>query len=375
MLPKPNRFFYLSIYLVAMLCAFGTYGQELPILNQRLTNSFVYNPAQAGLELGSIAFIHKRNWNDAEGAPVSNILSAHHPFAKGRVGVGLNVISDKTNIYSTTYGSAAFAYHVLFDEFTTLSFGLSAEFSDARIDASRVNVADQFDERLIQAMGQNNFNNDYSFGLNFRAKYFGVGGAYNRLSSSFIVNKSEAFLQDYFTGYANLTIPIAQRRDFFEPMVSYRKLSTDKGQLDVGAYYTFNDLFTFGGSYGDQGIWNLQVGMRFANFYLGYVYEDFAGKTNKDLGGNNEVMLRFDFSRGDSYRNRYANFAEKSKNAAAYRRKTLSRPPVGGRSPKKLSRKLKRNNKEAYNPNKRYNTKKLYSKKKFKPKKSRRKGR
>ncbi len=348
-------------------------GQELPILNQKLTNSYLYNPSLAGLNFGSASLIHKKNYNDVAGSPKSNIASIHYPLAQGKAGLGLNYVNDQTNIFNNSYVSLGFAYHIIFNEYSSLSFGLSGDFSTTKADPLKIRVADETDPLILDMVGNNETSYDFSYGMDLRTKFFHLGGAYNRLSSSFIVNESESFLQDYITGYLNITLPLADRRDLLEPMVTYRKLSRDDGVIDVGAYYTYNDIFMLGGAYGSNNSWNAQVGLQLQRFYLGYVFENFAGKTNKDLGSNNEFILRFDFSKAGGYKHRYASNFQKSQNAISYRRKTLSKPPVGANNPKKFKSKWKKRNNKSFSPNKRYSPKKLYTKKVKYPRRKKRK--
>ncbi len=367
---------HILFYLFATFClisALSSHAQELPILNQKLTNSYLYNPSLAGLNFGSVSFIHKRNYNSVAGSPVSNIASIHHPLAQGSAGIGLNYVNDQTNIFNNSYVSLGFAYHIIFSEYSSLSFGLSGDYSNTKADPLKINVVDETDEIINQILGNGENQYDFSFGLDLRTKLFQLGGAYNRLSSSFIVNESESFLQDYMTGYLNVTLPIADRRDLFEPLITYRKISRDDGVIDLGAYYTYNDLFMLGGAYGTNSSWNAQVGIQFSKFYLGYVYENFAGNTNRDLGSNNEFILRFDFSKAGGYKHRYASNFQKSQDAISYRRKTLSKPPVGAKNPKKFKSNWKKRSDHSLSPNKRYNPKKLYTSKVKYPKKKKRK--
>ena len=358
--------------ILFLMMAFNAKSQELPILNQKLTNSYLYNPSLAGLNFGSVTLIHKKNYNDVSGSPKSNIASIHYPLAQGKAGIGLNYVNDQTNVFNNSYASLGLAYHILFSEYSSLSFGLSGDFSSTKADPLKIRVADETDDVINNILGNNQTNYDFSYGMDLRTKFFHLGGAYNRLSSSFIVNESESFLQDYITGYLNITLPLANRRDLLEPMLTYRKLSKDQGVIDAGAYFTYNDLFMIGGAYGTNNSWNAQVGLQLNNFYLGYVYENFSGKTNQALGSNNEFILRFDFSKAGGYKHRYATNFQKSQNAISYRRKTLSKPPVGANNPNKFNSKLKKRTNNSFNPNKRYNPKKLYTVKVKYPKKKKR---
>ncbi len=360
---------YLFVTVVLMLSVFAVRGQELPIFNPKLTDSFLYNPAFAGYGSGSILFLNKQNWSNTAGAPSTNLLSFNLPIYQGRAGIGLNLFTDKTNIFKTVYGSGAFAYHIIWNKYKRLSMGLSAEMSNTKLDPMAINIPTD-DPLVTKYANQSEMNYDFSFGVNFKTKYLTVGGAFNRLSSSFITDQSKTLLQHYFTAYLNGTLPVAQSRDLFEPLITYRQLSGGNtlGQIDAGLYYTFNDILTLGASYGSQLAGSVHAGFRFQKIYFSYTREAFSGKTIKTVGASNEFMLRLDFSREDSYKNKYRNNFQKTKSAIASRRKSLSNPPVGRNTPEKFFKKWKKKKTNQFNPNKHFNESKLYSVKFHKPK-------
>ena len=374
-----KRFFILPLvkqaFLAVTLFLIGlqAQGQELPIFNPKLTNSFLYNPALAGYASGSILFLNKQNWSNTAGAPSTNLLSFDIPIYEGKAGAGLNLFTDNTNIFKTVYASGAFAYHITWNEYKRLSMGVSTEMSNTKLDPLAVNIPTD-DPLITKYAGESETNYDFSFGINLKTKYLTVGGALNRLSSSFITGQGMSLLQHYFTSYLNGTLPMAHNRDLLEPLLTYRQLSGGNapGQIDGGLYYTFNDMLTMGVSYGSESAGSVHAGFRFQKIYLSYTREAFAGKTIKTVGASNEFMFRLDFSREDGYKNKFRSKLQKTKSAVAFRRKSLSKGPVGTKSPEKFMKKWKKKGNSQFNPNKRYNGSKLNSVKYHGPKRKKR---
>src|SRR6187399_724109 len=104
-----------GIILVSGLFTSGiALAQDIPLFSQKLTNSFVFNPALAGHTFGSITYSYKRNYANVNGSPQNHFLSVHAPIVNHRFGVGANFYQEDVTFLRNTYASAAFAYHLRF---------------------------------------------------------------------------------------------------------------------------------------------------------------------------------------------------------------------------------------------------------------------
>src|SRR5688572_7425457 len=112
---------FLLLMLSVLVISGVSRAQDIPLFSQKLTNSFMYNPAVAGHTFGSATFSYRRNYAKVEGAPVNYFLSLHTPIANHKAGIGANVYQEDVTFLRNTYASLAFAYHIRFDRFTTLS--------------------------------------------------------------------------------------------------------------------------------------------------------------------------------------------------------------------------------------------------------------
>src|ERR1700754_299476 len=104
-------------------------AQDIPLFSQKLTNSFVFNPALAGHTFGSITYSYKQNYSRVEGAPQNHFLSMHAPIANHRFGLGASIYQEDVTFLRNTYASGAFAYHLALNSLNTLSMGISAEYN------------------------------------------------------------------------------------------------------------------------------------------------------------------------------------------------------------------------------------------------------
>ena len=361
-----------SLFLTLLIGSiFQSTGQDIPLYSQKLTNSFIYNPAVAGHTFGSITYAYNKVYTPVAGSPSTSLISAHSPFGGHKYGAGFNFYTETVNFVKNTYFSGAFAYHINFSKYNILSMGVSGEFNSIGFDLNKI-VGSTEDPLL-----PNNLNKaDFSFGLNFQTQYFKVGGAVNRLATNLELTKNSTdILSEYYSIYAMGMIPI-RGADVLEPTFNLRKLSPLEGNLmwDVGLYYTYDNLVTGGLAYRRGNVINAMAGLKIADkITFGYSYNLVAADYRSALGASHEIALRYDFNER-VYADR---FSSAYKNSMAFRRKTMSSSsrgkPTARKSPSAIKR--KQNKIRRASPSRRYqNNKKLpkVKKKKFNTKKRRR---
>jgi type IX secretion system PorP/SprF family membrane protein len=354
----------LGIIISMSLCN-SSIAQDIPLFSQKLTNSFIYNPATAGHSFGSLTYSFRQNYGGVSGAPQNHFLSIHTPVANHRVGIGANVYQEDVTFLRNTYTSAAFSYHIPLSKLTTLSFGIAGEYNSIAQNGEpnfTFTTADPEYERLKQG-GVKDY--DFSFGTHFQNRYLKIGIAANRLATSWIKDTTESVLSNYFSTFAQGLIPLRGGDDLLEPYIAYRKLSPVNSILDVGVYYTYNNKITAGVAMRSGKVMSGTLGFRLSKYVLlGYSREMIVGNIGGFVGSANEFTLRFDFNE-QNYKER---FRADYKSSVAFRRKTLSGPinRSSAKSPKQLQRKQKKL--APYSPNQRYQNIKKLSIKKSSPK-------
>lgn len=330
-------------------------AQDIPLFSQKLTNSFIYNPSFAGLGFGSLTFSHRANYSGVNGAPVNNFLSLHTPMTKGRFGVGVNLFQEDVNILKNTYVSGAFAYHIIFDKYSKLSFGVSGEYNNLQLNNSDVNFEQVSRDLILENLSTGkNTNMDFSFGANYANQYGKIGLALNRIGTAWLKPDTTKLLSNYYSGFAQGTIRLRGGNDLFEPYVAFRKFSETNNTWDAGVYYTYNNKVSAGAAARKGGVFNFTLAYHLSkNLMVGYSREILTGGVGGFVGASNEFTLRIDFN--DQIAK--VKFRDDYKNSISYRRKTLStgaakRTTAGGRNPKQLHKAQKRV--AAYSPNRRY---------------------
>lgn len=335
-------------------------SQDIPLFSQKLTSSFIYNPAMAGHTMGSMTVSYRENYSGVEGAPENVFISAHTPISNHRFGFGANVFQEDVTFIRNFHTSAAFAYHIHINRWNVLSMGIAGEYNTARIDgATNSSLGDSEYQRLDQGKVKNY---DFSTGINYQNKFVKFGLSANRLSTAWIKKESDALLSSYYSAYVQGMIPIRNGEDIIEPYIAFRKFSEINDTYDVGLYYTYNKRILAGAALRRGSVANATVGFHLSKYVMiGYSREMLLNNLGSAVGAGNEFTLRFDFNNSE-YKER---FRADYKAALSYRRKTLS---PAGKSPKQLHKKQKKL--APYSPNTRYqNTKKLSHKTKSLPRK------
>jgi type IX secretion system PorP/SprF family membrane protein len=351
-----KRLLGVGMLVAAFSCGSPLAAQDIPLFSQKLTNSFIYNPALAGHSFGSLTYSFKQNYGGVKDAPQNHFLSIHTPVANHRVGIGANVYQEDVTFLRNIYASGAFAYHLPLNKLTTLSFGVSAEYNSFGTNGNPNFVENTKDDELIAI--QNGIKDyDFSFGTHFQNRYLKIGFAANRLSTTWLKEETRTILSNYYSGFAQGLIPLRGDEDLLEPYVAYRKLSGVSNILDFGLYYTYNNKFTLGAAMRSGNVLSATLGFRLSKYLMiGYSREMLAGNVGGFVGAANEFSIRFDFN-DNNYKTR---FRADYKSSVAYRRKTLS-SPAGKRSARNPKQVQKKQRKLApYSPNSRYqNIKKL----------------
>ncbi|MEO1258041.1 MAG: type IX secretion system membrane protein PorP/SprF [Bacteroidota bacterium] len=173
------------------------FGQQEPQFTKYMFNTLSFNPAYAGSrEYMSIVALHRDQWfgwgNGAEsdGRPITQTFSIHSPINKA-VGLGLNLVNDKSGSRQTTVVNFSYAYRISFGT-GTLSLGLQAGAMNWKADWSDLDFKDA--QILDNAFNQGNPGEimpDFGAGIFFYTKRFYAGVSIPHLAQFSLRDVSE----------------------------------------------------------------------------------------------------------------------------------------------------------------------------------------
>ena len=312
-----NKIFKMKKFLIAivLLSCTKNFAQELnvpPATQYLADNPFVIAPTYAGIgDNFRIRLNGFAQWVGIKDAPRNQALYADFRIAN-QSGIGLSLYNDKNGFTRQTGLKASFAHHIILDYYSKqyLSFGISYNFNNFKIDTKNFNVIDPLvvNDRFTS-------NNNFDVSLLYRRKaFYAAFNAANLLNKDLAKFKVSEFniepnlLRNYqlYTGYT-----FRGNRDsrteiepsaFFQYFQSDGRSSTD---LNVKLRYLDNQrtgYFWVGATYrflNDQPMKPLTVGpmlgLKKGGFYLGYSYQITLNELSAYNSGTHMVTLGFDF--------------------------------------------------------------------------------
>ncbi|HCA82608.1 MAG TPA: hypothetical protein DEP18_02395, partial [Flavobacteriales bacterium] len=160
-----KKLLYTSV--LAAMVAVNAKAQQLPLFSQYYYNKFLYNPAFTGTEdMGQAYLIHRSQWKDMPGSPVTYALTVDGPVKSNQIGLGMSLFNDQTDIFNRTGLYTSYSYRWKVNEDHHLTFGLSGGVIDNKIDFARVSARDVNDP-LLYNENRRKITMDANFGVGY----------------------------------------------------------------------------------------------------------------------------------------------------------------------------------------------------------------
>lgn len=270
-------------------------AQQLPLSSLYTVNKFQINSAYAGFNSCTEGFLsHRRQWIGINGAPVTNYLSLHSGVGKN-IGIGANIVLDKTDIISKFNGTFSFAYRVRLGDDHNIRFGLSAGVFQLSASTSSAIVDDPSDE-IIQSGNQSSmaFSNEFSVFYNYKKLQIGVSiPQVVETYANFDVNDSPGGFQltRHIVGFAEYDISLGEKLSF-QPSVLFKTAAGKQNQLDLNGQISYKQLFYVGAGYRSSAGLLARIGLNIKDvFTVAYAYEFASNNVNSYSSGSHEIML------------------------------------------------------------------------------------
>ena len=288
---------FLSILIFGLLITMQSYGQLIPVFTQKLRDGVLLDPSLAGYSGGSAVFGIQRQWSKVNGSPQYVYTGAHTRFGQDKMGIGVNVFMEQSNILENYYVSFPVAYHLPVSKNSGISFGLAPEVTRNQLSSGRLVVQDLDDPVIMNFDDQLHL--DFSYGMNFHTPLFQVGVALNRMISIMQYDKEKNNpLGGYFNLYATSYLNIRNGLDRLEPTIIYRQQNHAPGQFDASIFYFMEQGIIIGASYRTENLAGISGGYEWNDrLILGYTYELLVGTYAGTVGGSHEFVLRYNFNK------------------------------------------------------------------------------
>lgn len=290
--------------VLGMAITFGTFSQQIPKYSLYYFNPFLYNPARAGFccEGPMISGLFRNQWNNMPGSPETKAITFDGAIKKKKIGLGAQIISDKTGITDKISLSAAYSYHIKIDDIQGISFGIMAGYVDQRIDFSEAVVIDPNDPYKV-LNNEHIMGFDASAGVSYYWKKLNLGFAIPQLVSKnlkYLENNRESAtypLQHYlFTAQYKLDV----KKDilYFEPIMMISLVKHAKNQIDIGGLFNYKNFAWLGATYRSNYAFTFNGGIKFHDaLLLGYAYDWINNDISSFAGGSHEFIVGYCFGK------------------------------------------------------------------------------
>ncbi len=224
------------LFIAFFLSSSTLFGQRIAQFSQFMFLRNLYNPAYSGsVEGGTLAVLHRSQWQGLDGAPESQVLSFQTPLLYNRVGIGANLKRYVAGISETWTIDATYAYRIPMGR-GTFSIGLLASlryfgvnYADNRLTATQGLLPDG----AIPVGLQNRYSPNFGAGVYYQDRkfYFGLSAPriiQNNLELSeiltsqyteevrlaYLISGLQIPLSNDFTLYPHLLLKFAERAPF-----------------------------------------------------------------------------------------------------------------------------------------------------------------
>ena len=289
----------MTLLLLSSWFANNLQAQQQPVTDLYLFEGLAINPAFAGSQVQfSTSIVHRDQWVNFPGAPVTDMFSIHSAFVDSKVGVGLMVTHDKIGIHNDLGVYGSFAYRIT-TKGGILSMGLQGGFNNISTDFDKLNIKDAADNLLQGKVSA--FNPNFGAGLYFTSSnnrtQLGFSVPYI-LNSSFIEVESvlsEAKRFRYYYIYGGTTF-IANENIKLKPSLLLRFQEGAPLTFDLTFGAVFYDVMKIATTYRLNDNVTFLVDMELIEqLHVAYAYEHTLSEIRTYSNGTHEIMINFRF--------------------------------------------------------------------------------
>lgn len=300
MLKRVHIIFAFALLLVSSM---RISAQQDPMFSQYMFNILSINPAYAGsADRISAVGIHRSQWVNFEGAPVTQTVTVHAPLRKERLSIGGSVINDKHGPVNQTSVFADISYRIFFEK-SKLAFGLKTGlnvFNANLLDLNPYLADDQAFAANISTKPLPNF----GFGAMWYSKRWYVGLSAPRLLENKLLegdlpdfaNNKERMHGFLIAGYVwDLNYYVK-----FKPTILLKAVNGAPPGMDLTANFMLYDKFWIGAMYRWQDAVGALIQYEINNkLKFGYAYDYITSDIGRYTSGSHEIMIGYDFGKGN----------------------------------------------------------------------------
>lgn len=298
-----------GVTLIVILTFFTTTvsAQYDAMFTQYMFNEMYINPAYAGSkEAMSATLLHRQQWVNFPGRPITTSFSLHGPLMKNKMGLGISALNEKIGVLNRNLVYISYAYRIKTGPSSTLAFGLMAGIHNQVNKLSTLNPNN--DGSVDPRFGQNNSNiltPNFGAGIYFSNKTFYTGLSIPRMiNDNLILNSSgnvsgntdiSALKFHYYYTIGNIFTLSPDLKLKTQAMI--QAVPNSPVLFNLNANVLVKEVLWLGLSYRSNAAISVIAGVQInPQFLVSYSYDYDLSKIQKYGQGSHEISLNYLFS-------------------------------------------------------------------------------
>jgi len=286
-----------TIYILLInIISVTAFAQQLQNDNQYLLNKFALSPAFAGTSDNIEVFLGYRNsWLGVPGAPQKQILNGNAPITGKNMGLGINLVNEKTGNINHIYFSPSYAYHLKLSEAMLLHFSLAAEIYRNQLSNVKSNTLDPYLYNY-QSIRGTSYNASASVDFQYKALHIGLSTPrmlntkinYNR------ENQDNVFtLKRHYQAYAAYMHPI-KAKWMLDAYLIARSTDNSPFQFEANFLARYDERLWTGIGYRKGNSIGISLGAALnKKIVMNYTYEFATAGISNYSSGTHEISIGF----------------------------------------------------------------------------------
>ncbi len=289
--------------LILCLGSFSLSAQQAPMFTHYMYNTLSINPAYAGSrDALSITALHRSQWVNFKGAPMTQTLTIHSPIASKNIGLGLSLTNDKIGPVNNTSAFISFAYKIILNSKSRLALGVNGGVNLLQANLTSLELDQQNDPAFAtniknKAMGNFGFGAYYS-----RDRFYAGVSTPNLIQNKYPVvtlangTQSTGIEKRHYFFIAGALFNLS-KNVAFKPTTLVKVTEAAPIQADFTASFIFNQYFLIGAMFRTGDAFGALIGVDVSpQFHVGYSFDwSYGNRTSKYNAGSHELMMRYDF--------------------------------------------------------------------------------
>lgn len=294
----------ICLFILFFSCPLSFFAQQSVIYTHEFYKPMISNPAFTGYnEFTNAMLISRSQWIDFRNAPQLNIFTLDGMTANKKMGIGIDLFSDKKGISNKIGGNVHYSYWLRLGDETKLSFGIALGVIDHTLNYSQGVVEDPSDPFLI-GTSQRETSINGNFGIGFFWKKLEVGASIPQLLGNAleyqdnISGKANYSLARHYQGSLKYKFVLSESKEIsIAPMAMVHFLPSAPLQYDANLNLGWKE-FWIGATYKSDHAVAANAGICISKkLYVGYSYDFIIGSIGNYSGMSHEIMLNFVFGK------------------------------------------------------------------------------